>query len=113
MLTLKVKSIELHLPHNFLKIWYENKRHFSKLSNINHISNFKQNLIENFYQQDKCINSNTCYVSKRFEESKDDITKKRLKRLKRVKDIIKHKGCQKCTFCIKPIHFSQPIKLFF
>jgi len=37
----------LPLP-NFPKIWYENKRHFSKLSNINLISNFKQNLIEDY-----------------------------------------------------------------
>jgi len=51
-------------PHNFPKIWYENKRHFSKLSNINLISNFKQNLIEDFYQQNKCFNSNTCYLYK-------------------------------------------------
>ena len=93
----RVKSIKIGLlpPHNFSKIWYENKRHFSKLSNINLISNFKQNLIEDFYQQNKCFNSITCYVCKRIEESKDDFTKKRLKRLKRVKDIIKHKGCQK------------------
>ena len=41
------------------------------------------------------FNSNTCYVCKRIEESKDDFTKKRLKRLKRVKDIIKLKGCKK------------------
>ena len=31
----------------------------------------------------------------KIEESKDDLTKKRIKRLKRVKDIINHKGCQK------------------
>jgi len=34
-------KIVLLPPHNFPKIWYENKRHFSKLSNINLISNFK------------------------------------------------------------------------
>ena len=66
-----------------------------QLSNINLVSNFKQNLIEDFYQQNKCVNSNTCYVCKRIEETKDDFTKKRIKRLKRVKDKIKHKGCQK------------------
>ena len=93
----RIKSIKIGLlpPHNFPKIWYENKRHFSKLPNINLISNFKQNLIEDFYQQNKCFNSNTCYVCKRIEETKDDFTKKRIKRLKRVKDIIKHKGCQR------------------
>ena len=78
-----------------ISLKYENKRHFSKLSNINLISSFKQNLIEDFYKQNKCFNSNTCYVCKRIEESKNDFTRKRLKRLKRVKDIIKHKGCQK------------------
>ena len=41
------------------------------------------------------FNSSTCYVCKRIEESKDDFTKKRIKKIKRVKDIIKHKGCQK------------------
>ena len=76
-------------------MWYENKRHFSKLSNINLILNFKQNLVEDYYQQNKCINFNTCHVYKRIEETKDDFTKKRLKRVKRVKYIIKHKGCQK------------------
>ena len=34
------------------------------------------------------------YVCKKIEESKDDFTKKRIKRLKRVKDTIKHKGNQ-------------------
>ena len=28
-------------------------------------------------------------------KTKDDFRKKRIKRLKRIKDIIKHKGCQK------------------
>ena len=69
--------------------------HFFKLSNINIISKFKQNLIEDFYQQNKCFNSSTCYVCKRIEESKDDFTKKRIKKIKRIKNIIKHKGCQK------------------
>ena len=41
------------------------------------ISNFKKNLIEDFYQQNKCINSKTSYVFKLIEESKDDFTKKR------------------------------------
>ena len=93
----RVKSIKigLLLSHNFPKISYENKRHFSKLSNINLISNFKQNLNEDFYQQNKCFNSNTCHVCKKIEERNDDFTKKRIKRLKRIKDIIKHKECQK------------------
>ena len=51
--------------------------------------------LERFYQQNKCINSNTCYVFLRIDESKGDFSKNRLKRLKRVKDKIKHKGCQK------------------
>ena len=72
----------------FPKIWYENKRHFSKLSTINLILNYKQNLIEDFFQQNQCINANTCYVCKRIEESKDDFTNKRIKILKGVKDII-------------------------
>ena len=55
----RIKSIKIGLlpPHNFQKIWYENKQPFSKLSNINLISNFKKNLIEDFYQQNKCFNS--------------------------------------------------------
>ena len=79
---LSIKSIKIGLlpPHNFPKIWNENKRHFSKLSTINLISNFKQNLIEDFYQQNQCFNSNRCYVCKRIKETKDDFTKK----LKRV-----------------------------
>ena len=83
----RVKFIKIGLlpTHNFPKIWNENKGHFSKLSIIHLILNFKQNLIEDFYQQNQCFNSNTCYVCKRIEESRDDFTKKRLKRLKRKK----------------------------
>ena len=105
----RVKFIKIGLlpPHNFPKIWYENKGHFSKLSNIYLISNFKQNLIEDFYQQNKCINCNTCYVCKRIEETKDDFTKKRIKRLKRVKDIIKQKGCQKSARIKKMLKNSR------
>ena len=35
----RIKFIKIGLlpPHNFPKIWYENKRHLSKLSNINHL----------------------------------------------------------------------------
>jgi len=44
---------------------------------------------------DTFLSFQICYVCKRIEESKDDFTKKRIKKLKRVKDIIKHKGCQK------------------
>ena len=65
------------------------------ISILSFISNFKQNLIGRFYQQNQCFNPNTCHVCKRIEESKDDFTKKRLRRLKRVRNIIKHKGCQK------------------
>ena len=50
----RVKFIKIGLlpPHNFPKIWYENKRHFSKLSTINLFSNFKQNLIEDMFAKD-------------------------------------------------------------
>ena len=63
----RVKFIKIGLlpTHNFPKIWNENKGHFSKLSNINLISNLKQKLIVDFYQQNKCFNSNTCYVCKK------------------------------------------------
>ena len=49
------------------------------------------------------------YNCKGIEESEDDFTKKRIKRLKRVKDIIKHKGCQKSARIkkmLKNAHFS-------
>ena len=59
-----------------------------QISILSFISNFKQNLIGRFYQQNQCFN-----VCKRIKESKDDFTQKRLKRLKRVRDIIKHKDC--------------------
>ena len=47
-------------------------------------------------------------------------TKKRLKKWNRIKDIIKHKGCQKSDelkkclkfpFCVELISFSQQIKV--
>ena len=56
---------------------------------IGYYSNFKQNLIDDCYNQNQCFNSITCYVCKKIEESKDDFTKKRLKRLNRVKDIMR------------------------
>ena len=109
----RVKSIKIGLlhPHNFPKIWNENnkKKTLFKAFKYQYFSNFKQNLIEDFHKQNKCINSNTCYVCKRIEESKDDFTKNRLKKLKRVKDIIKHNGCKKLTQIkkmLKNAHFA-------
>ena len=88
----KVRSIKIGLlpPHNFPKIWYENKRHFSKLPNINLISNFKQNLIEDFYQQ-----NNTCYVcigSKKANTILQEKSKKikKSKRSARIKKMLKN-----------------------
>ena len=55
------------------------------------------------------------YNCKGIEESEDDFTKKRIKRLKRVKDIIKHKGCQKSARIkkmLKNAHFSKNLYLF-
>ena len=74
--TLKSIKIGLLPPHNFLKIWYANKRDFSKFSNINLISNFKQNLIEDFYQQNTCFNSNTCYFAKESIKPKTILQRK-------------------------------------
>ena len=59
------------------------------------------------------------YNCKGIEESEDDFTKKRIKRLKRVKDIIKAKmskigtslkNDEKCSFWIEPLSFTQSIK---
>jgi len=49
-------------------------------------------------------NANTCYVCKRIKESKDDFTKKRLKRLKRVKDIIKQMPLLRKTYTFFTTH---------
>jgi len=38
------------------------------MKDINLISNFKQNLIEDFYQQNKCFDSNTCSFCKRIKD---------------------------------------------
>ena len=81
--------------HNFPKVWYENKGHFFKLSNINLILNFKQNLIEDFYQQKKCFNLSHAMFAKESKKPKMTLQKKKKRRLKRVKDLIKNKGCQK------------------
>ena len=73
----RVKFIKIGLlpPHNFPKIWYENKGHFSKLSNIYLILNFKQNLIEDFYQQNQCFNLTHAMLAK--ESKKADTIKQR------------------------------------
>jgi len=93
----RVKSIKIGVlpPHNFPKIWYENKRQFSKLSNINLISNLKQNFIEDFYQQNKYFNSNTCYMFAKVLKKAKTIYKEKTNSTKRVKE---------------PISFLQPIK---
>ena len=68
------------VERNFPKIWYENKRHFSKRSSINLISNLKQNLIEDFYQKNKCFNSNTCYMfAKESKKPKTTLQRKEYK----------------------------------
>jgi len=72
------KSIKIGLlpPHNFTQIWYENKRHFSKLSNINLLSKFKQNLIEDFYQQNKCFNLTHAMFAKESKKAKTTLQSK-------------------------------------
>ncbi len=55
-----------------------------KLSTINLILNFKRNLIEDFYQQNQRFNA---MFAKESKKAKTIFTEKRLKR---VKDIIKH-----------------------
>ena len=73
---------------SFLKLVITPFNHFSNLIfKIGYYSNFKYNLIDDCYNQNQCFNSITCYVCKKIEESKDDFTKKRLKRLNRVKDM--------------------------
>ena len=55
------------------------------------------------------------YNCKGIEESEDDFTKKRIKRLKRVKDIIKHKGCQKSARIkkmLKNAHIALNLYIF-
>jgi len=76
----RIKSIKIG-PCSPLTISlkYGMKINDTKLSNINLISNFRQYLIEDFYQQNKYFNSNTCYVCKRIEEFKDDFTKEKNK----------------------------------
>ena len=56
--------------------------------------NFKQNLIEVFKSRTNVLVLTHAIFAKELK-SKDDLTKKRIKREKREKDIIKHKGYQK------------------
>ena len=99
--------------HNFPKILYENKRHFSKLSNINLISNFKQNLIEDFISRTNVLIQMLCLQKNRRDQRR--FYKQRIERLKRVKDIIQHKECQKSARIkqmLKNARFSLNLYLF-
>ena len=92
------EDIYSYLPTAMFRTPYNsfstNPRHFSKLSNINLILNFKQNLIEVFKCRTNVLVLTHAIFAKELK-SKDDLTKKRIKREKREKDIIKHKGYQK------------------
>ena len=72
----RVKFIKIGLlpPHNFPKIWYENKRHFSKLSksNINLISN----LIEDFYQKKNVLILTNAMSAKESKKAKTILQRK-------------------------------------
>ena len=50
--------------------------HFFKLSNINIISKFKQNLIEDFYQQNKCLILAHAMFAKESKKAKTTLQRK-------------------------------------
>ena len=101
----RVKFIKIGLlpPHNFPKIWYENKRHFSKLSksNINLISNFKQNLIVRFLSAEQmykflhmlCLQRNQAKTILQRKQTKIDANLK---------------NASKCPFCVNLYLFHNP-----
>ena len=91
----KSSKIGMLPPHNFPKIWQENKHIFPKQYTVDLLSNIRENLIDDYYKKNQCLNSKNCYVCKRIQDNKDEFVRIKLKRLKRVKEIIKHKGCQK------------------
>ena len=65
------------------------------LLNINLISNFKQNLTEDFYQQNISVLILTHAVFAKESKKAKMILLRKDKKMKQSKRIIKHKGCQK------------------
>ena len=61
----------------------------------------RENLINDYYDKNHCINNDKCFVCNKLKDVKEDYIKVKIKRLKRVKEIIKHKRMQKRLELIK------------
>ena len=93
-------------PHNFPKIWCNNKKSFPDAGPFDSLSKLRENLLNNYYERNQCRSSKTCFVCKRLTETKNEFIKLKLKRLKRVEAIIKHRGQQKTCRIKKVLRFS-------
>ena len=82
-------------PYNFPRIWNEDKKLFPDKCSFNYLSDLRENLINDYYDKNHCINNDKCFVCNKLKDVKEDYIKVKIKRLKRVKEIIKHKGKQK------------------
>jgi len=59
------------------------------------LSYLRENLIDDFYYRYHCLKYSNCFVCNSLKGIKNDNIKLKLKRLKRVREIIKHKGLLK------------------
>ena len=55
------------------------------------LSDLRLNMIDDYFNRNHCINQMNCFVCNRFKNIKNDYIKLKLKRLKRVREIIKHR----------------------
>ena len=71
-------------------------RYMNRINILNNNNNdLRENLINDYYDKNHCINNDKCFVCNKLKDVKEDYIKVKIKRLKRVKEIIKHKGKQK------------------
>ena len=96
-------------PYSFPKIWKDHKKFFPGRFSQNFLSDLRENLIDDYYNRNHCINQRNCFVCNRLKDIKNDYIELKLKRLKRVREIIKHKGLQKTARINRMLRYSLVI----
>ena len=85
------KKILIPPPFSVPKVWKDHKKFFPDTFLQNFLSDLCENMIDEYYNRNHCMNQRNCFVCKRLNDIKNDYVKLKLKKLKCIREIIKHK----------------------
>ena len=60
---------------SFPKVWKDHKKFFPGIFSQNFLSDLRENLIDDYYNRNNCINQRNCFVCNRLKDIKNDYIK--------------------------------------